>query len=202
MSTYKPALSLNALRTMPDHELIHSAADVTSALEYGLDSGLELMLDQPQDMPRPRILTRRDIPNFDRGTFFLYRPEWVYGPWKMMRLTAGLNKGKFFVQPRVNFSPISLHFNGETIVEGRRRFGAGVISIHSDWLEHPAQALRATPRDVELRFKRMVTHLSSGLVIKAHVHRYIICRGVIASPDIQQSEPPFDFIPWGRDVLQ
>jgi hypothetical protein len=187
---------------MPDRELIHSTADVSSMVLYALDSGFQVMLDSPQPEPRPRMLARMDVNTFKEGVFLLFRPEWVYGNFRFMPISDGFNCGKFFVQPRTNFSPISVYFSGERIVEGQRKLGAGTVSFDRDWLELPAKALRDTPPDVEVWFKRIFTHVASRAVIKAGVHRYYVCRGVIADPNREDCLPPFDFIPWPNETLK
>jgi hypothetical protein len=147
-------------------------------------------------------LAREDIASIEGGVFFLFRPDWVYGDFQMRPISAGHNRGKFFVQPRVNFSPITAYFSGEHVVNGKRKLGTGTISCHRDWLELPAKVVRETPADVELWFKRIVVHVSSGIVVKAGVHRYEICRGVIADPTAPDCLPPFDFIPWNSEILR
>ena len=64
---------------MPDREFIHSALDVTTALTYALNSGMVVIVDEPQQEPRPHILAEKEIIKFDRGVFFLCRPNWQFG---------------------------------------------------------------------------------------------------------------------------
>lgn len=187
---------------MPDREFIHSTSDVTSTLLYAFDSGLQVMLDEPQPEARPCMLTRADVAAIKRGQFFLFRPEWVYGPLQTMVISGGYNRGKYDISPRVNYAPISVSFHGERMDQGRRRLGGCDVSCHSDWLEMPAKIVRATPPEVRDWWKRIVAHLSSGVVVKAGVHRYHICKGVIDDPIAEECLPPFDFIPWGSDVLR
>jgi hypothetical protein len=186
---------------MPDREFIHSTSDVTSALNYAFDSGLLVRLDEPQTEPRPLMLTRANVADITKGVFFLFRPEWVFAPFQTMLISGGHNRAKYDISPRVNYAPISVSFQGERIDQGRRRFGNCVVSCHRDWLEMPAKIVRPSPPEVQEWWKRIVKHLSSGVVVKAGVHRYHICRGVISDPSAADSLPPFDFIPWGREVL-
>src|SRR2546422_9477438 len=98
---------------MPDREFIHSTSDVASTLLYALDSGLQVMVEDPQSEPRPCMLTQTDVVGIEKGVFSLFRPEWVYGPFQIMRISAGCNAGRYDVSPRVNFSPITVYFGGE-----------------------------------------------------------------------------------------
>ena len=66
----------------------------------------------------------------------------------------------------------------------------------------PAKILRPTPPEVQKWFKRIVAHMSSGIVIRAGVHRYHVCNGVAVEPAAATCLPPFDFIPWGEEVFQ
>jgi hypothetical protein len=181
---------------MLDQEFIHSKDDVTSTLTYALDSGLRVRLDEAQSEPVPRMLTRPDIAEIERGNFEIFRPDWLYGPFETMAIRAGHNAGKYVVSPRVNYTAISIYFQGERVDQGRRRFGECVVSFHPEWLEMPAKLLRASPADVQEWLERIVERLSSGVVIKAGVHRYQISRGVLADPRHLEYLPPFDFIPW------
>ena len=113
---------------MPDREFIHSASDVASALLYAIDSGLQVMLDSPQTQPIPRVLTRDEAAKTEQGVFYLFRPEWVYGPFHMMDISGGYNKGKYFVQPRTNFAPISISLAESESIKDEK--GSGVPGFH------------------------------------------------------------------------
>src|SRR5579863_4590032 len=178
---------------MPHREFIHTSSDVASLLLYALDSGMQVRLDEPQTERHPRILSRADVTTFDRGIFFLFRPEWVYGPFQTTEISGGYNRGKHFVMPRVNYSPIEICFQGERDELGRRRLGSGILSFHNDWLELPAKVLHRPPPEVKEWFKRMAVHLLTPLAINAGVHRYYLSRGVVADPDSVRCVPPFDF---------
>jgi hypothetical protein len=169
-------------------------------LIFALDCGFRVIHDEPQAEPIARILSRDEAVSMVKGQFHLFRADWVYGPFQTMPISAGYNRGKYFVQ-RVNFAPIAVYFQGERSDEGRRRFGSCSVSAYRDWLELPAKVVRDAPSDTDLWFKRIVGHLSSGIIVKAGVHKYRICKGVLADPEALQCLPPFDFIPWGADVL-
>lgn len=186
---------------MADREFIHSSADVTSTLLYAFDSGLQVRLDEPQVEARPRMLSRTDVGQVDSGVLFLFRTEWVFGPYQIMPISGGYNVGKYDVSPGVNHASLTVYFQGERMNEGRRLFGSCVVSSHSEWLEMPAKVLHPTPPEVHLLFKRVVAHLSSGIVIKAGVHKYNVCKGVINDPDAVECRPPFAFIPWSKELL-
>ena len=187
---------------MPDREFIHTTSDVTATLLFAFDSGLQVMVDEPQTEPRPRNLTRDDVPRIEKGSFHLYQSAWIFGPFQTMEIPVGFNRGKYFVQPRVNYSPISVFFAGERDHQGRRRLGSGVLSYHRDWLELPARIVWPTPPDVRAVYKSVASHMLSGNVVSAGVHRYHICRGVDADARSGQCLPPFDFIPWGREMTE
>lgn len=187
---------------MPDREFIHTTSDVASTLMYALDSGLQAMLDAPQPESEPRMLDRSEVVNIERGCFELFRPEWVFGALETTVISSGYNRGKYFVQPRVNYAGVSLYFHGERMDHGRRRLGGAAVSFHREWLEVPAKIVRATPPEVEVWFKRIVAQLSSGITVMAGVHKYHISKGVMADPTATECLPPFDFIPWGPEILQ
>lgn len=187
---------------MPDREFIHSSADVASTLLFALDAGFEVRLDAPQPEPRPYMLARDEAATMEKGSFYVFRPEWVYGPFQTMMISDGYNAGKYFVQPRVNYAPIAIYFQGERLDKGRRRFGSAVVSSYRDSLVMPAKELRPSPPDMQSWFKRFVSHLSSGFVVKAGVHKYHISRNVAHDPAADECLPPFDFIPWGTEVLR
>jgi hypothetical protein len=187
---------------MPDREFIHSTSDVASTLLYALDSGLQIRLDEPQQEPRPCMLTRADVADIPRGVFSLFRPEWVFGPFQSMAISEGHNRGRYDFSPGVNYAGVSIYFQGERLDGGRRRLGSCVVSWDRDWLEMPAKIVRPTPPDVKLWFNRIVAHLSSGIVVNAAAHRYQVSQGVVADPRSAECLAPFDFIPWGIDVLK
>jgi hypothetical protein len=187
---------------MPDKEFIHSTVDVSSTLLYALDSGLTVMTDESQPDPQPRTLSRTEAASSERGVFYLIHPEWIFSDFQTMVISGGYQAGKYFIQPRVNFTGITIYFGGERIDQGRRRFGDCVVSWHRDWLEVPGNVLRPAPPDVAKWYKRILKHLSSGIVVRAGVHRYYVSRGVLADPSAIECIPPFDFIPWGPEVLK
>lgn len=186
---------------MPDREFIHCSADVASTLLYALDSGLQVRLDEPQQEPRPCMLTRADAAVIKGGVFFLFRPEWVFGPLQIRPISSGYYAGQYHISPRVNYAAITVSFHGERMDQGRRRLGGAIVSCHRDWLEMPAKVVHVPPPDVKVWFKRIVAHLSSGIVVEAGVHHYRICKGVVADPTAGECLPPFDFIPWGPEVV-
>lgn len=187
---------------MSDREFIHSTADVVSTLEFAVKHGLQVRLDEPQPDSRVRMLAADEISATKRGVFFLFRPEWVFGPWQTMQILTGHNAGKYFTSPNVNCSAITVSFHGEWMDQERRRFGGCVVSWHSKWLEMPAKRLWEAPPEVSHWWKQLVAHLSSGLVVKVGVHSYHICKGVAADSEGPLCLPPFDFIPWGPDVFK
>jgi hypothetical protein len=122
---------------MPDREFIHTSSDVTSTLVYALDSGLNVRLDEPQSKPVPCLLTREEIVDIKRGVFFLFRPEWVYGPFPTLAISTGYNAKKYSISPNANCSAVGVYFQGERMDEGRRRLGDCTVSWYRDWLEMP-----------------------------------------------------------------
>jgi hypothetical protein len=187
---------------MYDAELIHSTADVPSALLYAMESGLEVMLDSPQPDPSPRFLSRTEVATMDQGCFYVFRPEWVFGSFQTSVISGGHNNGKYFVQPRTNFAPVTIYFSGERTEHGTRHFGAAAFSWHREWLEMPARIARPTPRGVQVWFKQLCAQVASGIVVKAGVHRYHVSTAITADPAAPRCKPPFDFIPWDEDVLR
>ena len=152
------------------------------------------MHDIPQKEPRPLFLKQEDINELKRGVFQLFRADWVFGAFQSWVIDDGHNQGMFFVQPRVNYSPITVHFLGERVVEGRRRLGAAGISFRRDWLAIPGNVVRSTPVEVEVWFRKIANFLTSGIVVKAGVHRYHVSKGVAADPNSSECLPPYDFI--------
>jgi len=126
---------------MPDREFIHSSSDVASTLLYGIDCGFQVLLDDERRDPSPRVLTRSEIARIGKGVFYLIRPEWIYGPFQFLQISAGFYRGKYSLSPRVNFTSVSLYFQGERVDQGKRRYGSGCLSCHNDWLEMPAKAV-------------------------------------------------------------
>src|SRR5215510_14046028 len=105
---------------MPNTEFIHSCADVSSTLIFALDSGLQIMIDEPQSEPEPRMLTRAHAAQTKSGVFSLIHPEWIFGLFQKMAIPSGFNQGKYFFQPRTNHTAVSIYFSGERIDQGRR----------------------------------------------------------------------------------
>lgn len=186
---------------MPDREFIHSSADVGAVLQYLLELGFQIMVDEPQPTPVACVLTTEHATSTERGQFHVFRPEWVYGPFKVSPISGGYHRGKYDIAPRVNFAAISMYFHGERTDHGKRRFGSAAVSSYVDSLEFPANVVRPSPPDTDKWFKRIVGQLSSGVVVKAGVHKYHVTKGVLAEPDAATCLPPFDFIPWGTHVL-
>lgn len=186
---------------MPDREFIHSISDISAVLHYALGSGMQVMFDGPQPEPRPRFLAQEDVALRESGVFLLFKPEWVYGEFQISPVLQGHNAGRFFVQPRANFAPITVYFSGERVVDGRRKLGSGTLSFHRDWLEMPAKVMHPTPAEVEMWFKRVFAQVTSGAQVRVGVHRYHICRGVIDDPRAGECLPPFDYIPWNEGVV-
>ena len=154
------------IKPMPDREIIHSTADVPAALAYAFDAGFQVMLDEPQIEPKPRLLAQSEVSSMARGVFYLFRATWVYGPIETMKIDAGCNQAKFFVKPRVNFSPITLYFGGERKANGQRQLGAGLVSFDRNWLELPRSVVRPTPTDVEVWHKKIFCHLTTGVFVR------------------------------------
>ncbi len=186
---------------MPDIEFIHSTADVTRALCYALDSGFHVLTGIPQKSPRALAIHRGTINDQLRGVFYLVRPAWEFGPYQMMEILEGNNKGMYTLSPRVNFAPITVFFQGERADQGKRQLGNAVLSFHRDWLEQPEKKIRKSPRDLELWFRKLAGHLLSKVVLRAGVHRYHISATVLADPTAAQCLPPFDFIPWNKEIF-
>lgn len=187
---------------MPDREFIHASADVSSTLLLALDSGLLVMLDEPQAEPTPRMLSRADVAHLKEGSFYLFRSSWVFGPFQTMAILAGFNEGKYFVQPRVNFTAVSVYFGGERLDHGRRILGSCSVSCHRDWLQLPEKVVLPAPPEVRQWYERIVAHLSSGIFVEAGVHRYCVSPGVLSDLSASKCLPPFDYIPWGAHVLK
>jgi len=186
---------------MPDYEFIHSWSDVSSVLNYAIDSGFKIRSGAPQRELEPCLVTRDSIASFQGGVFYLFRPEWEFGQCQMLLISEGANKGMYTLSPRVNISPITLYFQGEGLSNDRRRFGAGLLSFHRDWLELPANVVRKTPREVAVWYKKLASHMFSEMLIKVDVHKYHLCKGVLATPNAIQWLPPFEFIPWNGESL-
>lgn len=187
---------------MPDKELIHVTSDLTAALLFALDGGLQVRVDEPQLVPRPRLLERSEVGTFTKGVFFLFRPEWVHGPFQILPISAGHNQGKYTVSPGINVPGLTLYFGGESIDQGRRRLGTGAVSFNQEWLELPTKAIRRAPPEIGQWWKRILSHILSGASIKVGAHRYELCRAAADDPNLLQCLPPFDFIPWNREVIQ
>ncbi|MBI5764010.1 MAG: hypothetical protein HZA51_10845 [Planctomycetes bacterium] len=187
---------------MSDREFVHSTIDVASTLLFALDSGMQVIVDTPQLEPRPQLLSLSQAAKMEKGVFYLFRPEWVSGSFHTMMISSGYNKGKYFVQPRTNYTAITASFHGERIEQGLRKLGCAIVSHHRDWLELPAKIVRPAPPDAKEWFKRIVSHLSSGVIVRAGVHKYHICKGVLADHAFGQCLPPFDFIPWDESILK
>ncbi len=186
---------------MPDRQFIHSEADVSSVLLYSIDHGLKVILDEPQQDAKPNVLSRDEAAKATEGIAFVFRPEWVFGPFHLKAIPGGYYKGKYSVQPRTNFAHITLYFQGERTDRGRRQLGSASAACHPDWLAMPEKTVEPTPPDVKVWFKRIADHLSSGVVIKAGVHKYHVTKGVMNDPGAAKCLPPFVFIPWGEEVL-
>jgi hypothetical protein len=186
---------------MADREIIHCTADVANALYFVLDNGFQVAQDLPSEVPEPQMLTRSKVGGIQKGVFLVFRPEWLFGPFQFMAISDGANQGKFFLQPRVNYSAITLYFGGERVEKGQRMLGSGAVSFYREWLELPAKVLKPAPDDGPAWFKKIIAQLSAGIVIKAGKHRYEICRGVIADPSSAQCLPPFEFIPWNKELF-
>jgi hypothetical protein len=189
---------------MADRAFIHAAADVSSTLAFALDSGLCVIdAGMEQSKPFPNKLERTDVAQRQKGVFYLFSPEWVFGPFQFDQIQEGYYRGNFSIQPRVNFAAVTVYFQGERMDQGQRRFGDCLVSSHRHWLEVPGNVVRPEPPDVDEWFKCIAAHLASGIAIKAGVHRYGVTKGVLADPNRNEALPPFDFIPWpiesGRD---
>ena len=150
----------------------------------------------------PRFLDAHTAELSEAGAFLLVHPEWVYGPLQMHRLEAGHNAGKYFLSPRINFAPITLYFDGEGSLNGRRRLGSAFLSWHRDWLEEPAHRLMPSPPGVEEAYLALGRLLSSKFVTAGR-RRYYLSRStkdLLAT--IEDTSPPFDFIPWPPKRVQ
>ena len=181
---------------MPHRELIHAAPDVSALLQYAFDMGLTIREDSPTSEPFPRFVKPAQSKNIDRGVFVLSRPEWEYGHLQILPINSGIYAGKFFVSPSINYASITVYFGGERS-EGRfRRLGDGCLSFKRTWLEETTNKNKPAPPEVETCFKKIAKHLFSGVIIKAGVHRYNLCRRALADPEVERCLPPFDFIPW------
>jgi hypothetical protein len=186
---------------MVSKRFIHSASDIVLTLEQFVKSGFQVIEDSPQDNPQPHFLSEDELSHVQKGSFCIIRPDWVFGPFQTMEITDGHNRGKFFLCPRVNYTCVSISFQGERVDHGRRRFGDCVVSCHRDWLKLPKKELLQTPAEVVEWYNKICRRLSSGTVIKAGGHKYHVTRSVLADPTALECLPPFDFIPWNDMVL-
>lgn len=187
---------------MPSQQLIHVNADIPRILDYALGAGFRVAIDGRSCGPRPKMLGSLEAHEAEPGAFFLVRPEWVFGPMQMSEISSGHYAGKYFLQPRVNFTGISLYFRGEGAEGNRRRLGDGFISWHREWLEMPAKVLHLVPSEVEVWYSDLARQLLSRVAVKAGVHSYKLTRGVLSDEQAAECLPPFDFIPWSVDLFK
>jgi hypothetical protein len=181
---------------MPDREFIHAREDVTEALLYAQTLGLQVLPDVSRSSQPQEPLSADDIVSQEQGVFQLFLPEWVADPLQFMLIEAGANAGKYVVQQGVNFAPITIDFHKENNQSGRRRLGSGSISFKREWLHKRAHEMRPSPPEISRVYDALCKHLFSKTVIKAGVHRYVLCRHALQVASSENTIPPFDFIPW------
>ena len=186
---------------MLNRVFIHCSADVRMLLRYAIDNSFQVIVDEAQSRPSPGIVHARDIGGLDRGSFYFVRPAWQFGTFQIEQMSSGIDKGKYDVAPRVNFACLSVLFQGERRIDRTRVLGHCDVTCHDSWLRMPEQEVVEAPPETKDWFKRLVRQLDSGVVIKAGVHRYHVTRSVIADPSALECRPPFDFIPWSREIL-
>lgn len=181
---------------MPDREFIHSRGDVQDALRFAWTIGLHVLPDAARANDVTNALSPEALDSVDRGVFQLYRPDWVMAPLQVMRIDTGANAGKYVVKPGVNFAAITIYFQGEGVLEGKRRFGSGTISFKRQWLQSATNEMRSAPVGIAQHYAKMCRHLLSRIVVRAGVHRYSVARHAAQLASTEQTYPPFDFIPW------
>ena len=181
---------------MPDREFIHSREDVSDAFRYARTLGLKVLPGAARAVDVSEPLSADELEYVDRGVFYLYRTEWIDGPLQVLHIDAGANAGKYVVKSNVNFSVITIYFQGEAIVGRARQLGAGAISFKRDWLHSAAHEMRPAPDGVAKDYAAMCKHLLSRDVVRAGVHRYYVARHAARLASSEVTRPPFDFIPW------
>ncbi len=177
-------------------EIIHASEDVRAVLRCAVELGMIIRHDAPSDRPEAQIVSEDQIDVYERGTFMLYRPEWVFGEPQFLPITAGYNKGKFFQSPRVNFAPITLSLHGERLDGDVRRLGGGGISRHPNWLRSADQNLRPTPPEVKSAYDSIIRRIDIGRRLSGGVHTYIVLAHAWEKLASGRGLPPFDFIDW------
>src|SRR5262245_50265955 len=150
---------------MPDRELIHAELDVSSMLLFAIDSGFQVLDDEPTKKQTPHILSRNEAESAKRGQFHLFRDEWIFGELQIMPITERYRVCFFHFMPLTNFSSIFVSFNGEWCDNNKLRFGGSVISLHKDWLEMPALIVRPYPKAAREWYTRFANNISSDVVI-------------------------------------
>lgn len=177
-------------------EIIHASEDVSTILKCAVDLGMIIQYSAPIERPEEHIVTEDQIGSYDRGTFMLYRPEWVFGKPQFQLITAGYNKGKFFQMPRVNFASISLSLGGERLHDGLPRLGSGSISRHADWLRSADQTVQPTPTDVKSVYEVIIRCIDIRKRLRGGIHNYIVLAHAWEKLASGLRLPPFDYIDW------
>jgi hypothetical protein len=156
--------------------------------------------DVPSERPEEHIVTEYQIGSYDRGSFMLYRPEWVFGKPQFQLITAGRNKGKFFQSRRFNFAPISLSLGGERLDGELHRLGGGSFSRHADWLRSADQTIQPTPPDVKSVYDSLIRRIDIGKRLRGGIHNYMVLAHAWEKLVSGLELPPFDYIERPRHI--
>jgi hypothetical protein len=179
---------------MTSREIIHASEDVVNVLNHASQLGLIIQYEWPSNLPEIQLVNEQNIKFYDRGTFTLYKKEWIFGEPVFLPITAGYNKGKFFQSPRVNIAPITISFDGERSANNVSRLGGGLISCHADWLHSVDQSLRPTPSDVMVVYNSLIRQIDIGIRLRGGVHTYFVLSHAWEKLISGLNIPPFDFI--------
>lgn len=183
-------------------EFIHAREDMDSIFRFADSIGLLLLVPKYLENKEVRPKKPEELGAFSGGEILFYRPEWVFDEFEVMFLDAGISAGKYVVRTTINFSAISLYFQGDEDVAGVRRLGDGHISYNREWLHDKAHEMRLSPPEVAQVYKQVCKHLFSKVSVRGGVHLYHVRKQAAEVAARCETLPPFDYIPWPPPELK
>lgn len=181
---------------MVDRNLIHATEDVASVLQLASDMGLVIQSDEPTDLPRANIVPRNALNSIKRGSFTLYKTEWIFGSLKYREISGGYNKGRFFQQPRTNLAPIEINFFGEYMDGDRLRLGGGGIAWHRTWSRTSDRTEQPTPPDIKKTYDELYKAIYYGKRLRGGGQTFMVLKEAWSKLARGIALPPYDYIEW------
>lgn len=179
---------------MAHTQFIHTTQDVVRILKFASEEGVEIYRDMPVSGPSVSKVNRDELSQLYSGSFLLTKSQWIFGQLEFVRISAGYNKGKFFLKPRTNFSSIAVYFGKEICGSETVRLASGVMSRYPDWLRSSDATIQPSPENVKSDYNRILKFIGKNKVLRSGGQTYYVTDSAWERLVSGAALPPFEYI--------